>query len=776
MATPDPRVTAWLWHRAAEHRNAGHRFDTVRLLEDARDEGVVVGWRELVWLLDRDVQLQPWTPSQFLLDFIRRYLVDRRTDVVVDPCVTTPTLLPALLDGDIAQRGVGFVREAPLRELAALTAGGERIGWHDAWSIPLLDGEQPSSLGAPDLIVSMPPIGFQDGKRAVRGVVTAVDGSSVEVQGDTSSLSVLTGLELAPGGEALFLLPAAFLFRRRPLLVRERLADLGLHVHAAIDVRQATRATGINFVLLVVRREPIENTFVGQLTPKVDGRQLVKSMRRRRRGAVPALGRLIPWDTFNSFDDVVARERVERLVTRAKTSMRPLADVLAEDIVATPRDSEARLSPSPNTVYLPTFLSATVQADAQQTSGKASGYYRLVLDPSRALADYVAAMLNTELGRALRTTWAGGTTIPSIRLSSLRSAELPLPDMKIQRTSSETLARIAHVRGRLEALEHELAEAPGDAERIGRRLSVVGQFDPLVSWIEGLPFPLASILWRYRADADPSAKVDHLLRFFEATAEFFVAVLLSAFASDADLFEAERGAWLGNEKEGLRRASFGSWTNLGAGLAKGGRRLLGKSQDDPDRVRMRDAFGLGSDVFVAAVTAAALWKLLDEVRPERNADAHGGIRSQKERAAKLLRLEDKLDELREHLSEAMNDVQLVKPGAGSRSRGLSRYSAASVLTGPNQSFRQEPLVSLPALDDELYLVDVTQEPLERALQLVPLVRFRSAPQAEENACYFYSRIDGGKVQFVSHHFEREARIAEDDPDLVALLDSLVQAP
>jgi hypothetical protein len=46
-----------------------------------------------------------------------------------------------------------------------------------------------------------------------------------------------------------------------------------------------------------------------------------------------------------------------------------------------------------------------------------------------------------------------------------------------------------------------------------------------VPWADTLPFPLASILWHYEGEPDEGAKVDYLLKFFEALAEF-VALLI----------------------------------------------------------------------------------------------------------------------------------------------------------------------------------------------------------------------------------------------------------
>jgi hypothetical protein len=211
-------------------------FDPMPLMHEARDEGVRVGWRELVWLLERNPRGDPWTPSELLLDFLGAYLADRGADWMVDPCATTPTLLPALLDAGAAQRSVGFVRQLGVGELSSLTVDGDdRLGWQEGWQVPFLsDADDVPSLGTPDLIVSMPLAGLRGGE----GQMSTEEGVSVDVRDEVAHLTVLNATQLAPGGEAIFLLPNGFLVRRDARRVREVLR----RARAARARRRARRA------------------------------------------------------------------------------------------------------------------------------------------------------------------------------------------------------------------------------------------------------------------------------------------------------------------------------------------------------------------------------------------------------------------------------------------------------------------------------------------------------------------------------------------------------
>lgn len=168
-----------------------------------------------------------------------------------------------------------------------------------------------------------------------------------------------------------------------------------------------------------------------------------------------------------------------------------------------------------------------------------------------------------------------------------------------------------------------------------------------------------------------------------------------------------------------------------------------------------------------------LWKLLEALLAERNAEHHGGIKGPGERRQKLGRLEASLADLRSLTSEGVQEVRLVRPGDGGYRQGVTEYRKALLLTGYADAFSQSPLASLQQLEaDQLYIVDDVDEPVSAALKLVPFVRLRPAPSSEENACYFYSRLDGDQAEYVSHHFESESRIHESDPELVAFVDRL----
>src|SRR5437773_1088953 len=79
--------------------------------------------------------------------------------------------------------------------------------------------------------------------------------------------------------------------------------------------------------------------------------------------------------------------------------------------------------------------------------------------------------------------------------------------------------------------------------------------------------------------------------------------------------------------------------------------------------------------------------------------------------------------------------------------------------------------SRPMDEERLYLLDIRgSDPLE----LVPFVRMLESPRTQENACYFYNRIERDEVRWVSYHFDQDAELVRPDRYLLEVIGELEQ--
>jgi len=734
--------------------NVAVQLDTGRLVEDGVPAPGALSGRD--------------RPEAFVVAFLTAYLEDRRAKAVLDPEVRDPTLLSAIVETGAAAHGVGIVPEPAVAQLARTSHPGPRIEWVDGDPAADLDGGS-LNLGAPDLVVSAPGIG----RKLPPGDVTLPDGRRLRVRGDSAARLLLRAArDMAPDGEAIFLLGDAFLFDRHEHGVRAALASAGLHVHAVVALREGLAGTHASTSLVFVRRTPVESVFVGELSRDSDHHQLASQLRRRRRGAAVALGRLVPWERFESFEQLAAFEQLEALLAEASGEPIPLLDLLA-GAIARPRRGED-VAPVPNAVYLPTFATGTVHAAHGDLTSRPWGYFQIPLDPTRASAPYVATLLNSPLGQALRDSVARGTTLRSLSLAALQRLSLPLPPLDAQREVVHLHGRIEALRVELDAFARTLMADPSRVHEVSRELQLLGQHDPLRTLHETLPFPLASILWSYEANADVATRIDRLHRLFEASAIWFATVLLSALHRDAELFERIRPSWTAALRPGsFRRASFGTWTTVGERIAADVRDLLGDAAEE--RSRLVEAFA-GSPRLAASATSAELWRVLDQAREIRNREkGHGGIAGRARWEDTHERLAHLLTRMSEAIGPSLDEVMLVRPGAGRRRKGVVRYEHAEVLHGAHDQFRQQVVATTDVRgleDGELHLVRRDIEPVSTALLVLPFVRVDELPETGQNACYLFSGIDGPDVSYVSHHFLAAPDITLRDHDLAELVATL----
>lgn len=287
------------------------------------------------------------------------------------------------------------------------------------------------------------------------------------------------------------------------------------------------------------------------------------------------------------------------------------------------------------------------------------------------------------------------------------------------------------------------------------------------SWLETLPFPLASILWRYQAASNAEHRVDHLFHAFEASAQFLGTLMASAFHSTPVFFREHRMEWFEQGKDNpysLARSSFGQWVVRCQRFAKTTRQML---SDKDQRDLVIDLYRADAEK-VEGLTNKGIYTVLDTVSQYRNKwQGHSGIVSAKEHERHLGLLQEELTRLRSALGGVFEDWWLIRPGASTYTRGVFHYQADKLM-GSRQIFKQEAIVTSEVMEaNELYFYyNVTQRPLE----LLHFVRMLPAPDNEEIACYFFNRLEGQNVRWVSYHFERHAERLDQDVSVLRLIE------
>jgi hypothetical protein len=319
-------------------------------------------------------------------------------------------------------------------------------------------------------------------------------------------------------------------------------------------------------------------------------------------------------------------------------------------------------------------------------------------------------------------------------------------------------------------------QRPASAEEVLAGLTTERAYDGarhgLVLWAESLPFPLASILWHFDGELDPGVKVDYLLKFFEALAQFRATVLLSGCLNDPVLAQESLPAWFAGTDGrplDLRLPTFGTWAKLSKRLGKSVRGMLADGEEP-----CRDLFAAPDAELIEALANAEMDAILQHALARRNTwVGHGGVAGVHVLDERIKDLEELLSRARALLGWSFEAWTLLKPGQMTKSRGIFDLTA-TMLTGSNAAFRRMQVKVSEALDAErLYLLS---EGNLRALELVPFVRVL-ARSGGMYACYFYNRMDATGARWVSYHFHAEPEVVLLDDDLAEwLAEMTVVAP
>jgi hypothetical protein len=737
-----------LWRLSNELRGTLDGSNPLHIARRAVLEGLAPTWRDQA-VLAQEVGVAEAADPAVVADFLLAYTKGMPPLRVLDPWAGFGITMAALDEAKRLRPSVAIEINQDVYSVVMAMRSTDRIEW--------LLGDSRVVLGQPrdpfDLVVGSPPTGMHKvevhvGERTLRVSETYVMVAQAASQIDTA-------------GELAIVLPESFMHESRGA-VRELLAEAGAYPKALLALPRRGFPSSIAMSLVLFDREPHEDLFVAELQPSTDLPALVANMRARRTARLPALGRVVAPSAFRSWAGLVLGEEINRQARAMGLVPVPFAD-LCRSIQAIRPNQEGEASFA-NAVYMPSVGFGPVSTSTDQLHAKVEPYLRLEVNEDRADAEYVAAFLNTSLGRAVRQGLASGV-IPRVSLSAIESGTAFLPPTRDHQRSTMALdRRLRELDQAVASLRRRLWEDPLHARTVGAELRSLVEGEGLDRWRDALPFPLASVLWRYDAEDDPEAKCRYLVHFFEALTLLLVDIHWSGLQQEPGaLGDARRS---GGPAEPYARASIGAWSDLLARLAKRTRALVGQ-----DRALASEVFRVSDLERLERVASVALTSTIkDEAATYRNNwIGHSARVRDDEWRRRLALAEETLAKIRGGLGDAFEGWELIRAGRGGNHGGVISLSIERV-TGPQRAFRRSTveLQEWP-IEGRLYMLEAGAT---AALALSPLLALKRGPASTEDACYFFDRLEGDSVRWVSFHFEGDPEVRDNAPDVHALIAEL----
>ena len=267
------------------------------------------------------------------------------------------------------------------------------------------------------------------------------------------------------------------------------------------------------------------------------------------------------------------------------------------------------------------------------------------------------------------------------------------------------------------------------------------------SWIDSLPFPIGSVLLLYYTSGNKGEKINFLLSFFEAYAEFLCVILLSCISQDPKYLMSNKHNWV-TRKKWIEKSDFGGWVRLLDGL----RKFISQEtkSEEKRKEKVYQILGTKDDLFINFITNGQIIDILESANQKRNDwKAHEGLHDQND--SRLNQLESLLNNFRNKVGYIFDEFKLIKPGKNIYRDGIYYFEECLNLAGGTSPFKKINLNSEIALDNnKLYFQ------FENNLKPIKLLPFITYDEHKE-AIYFYSKITigGNEIRYITHHYRKD---------------------
>jgi len=599
-----------------------------------------------------------------------------------------------------------------------------------------------------DAIVSIPPIGM----RSQHQTFQTIDGSKIELDDEPSLLLIANMADfLAQDGMLAFIVSPRFEWDKKTNSVRSNLEKFGLYLSALLKFRPgAFHETSLALDLAIIEKVDHRGLFVAEIPEDDKGQdELITRLWKRQKGPIPSQGWIVTDDQFLGLQALEATERARRLALSKGLDPVPFRKAVIKINVPKRRGTDfERCEERPDAIYLPEMAATKARTRQGDLPEKLKSYFQLIVDPEVVLPDYLAEMMNTPIGYAIREASMRGAVIPRIDRSILATSTLYLPPLIEQRRAIEALSSIQNLRSELAELESEVWEKPRKVSKVIESLSKVNHEERFEEWLESLPFPLASTLKTYHAaDKTEKEKYERLLDFFEILARFCAIIHLSAFMKNRvnrETLKRELAILMNELPFSFEESTFGLWVAVVGFFAKKLRLMLsGKSEE---QAFAQELYVTRDSRPLEVLSSKKLVSLLQNANFYRNRVAHSSFASTDEKSIELhTALKQNLAAFREIVGTSFLQYQLIQPGETDILEGPIFQCRITRVMGSNPQFDHQivDLKTLPIKGD-LYLYNPGHDEI---LKICPLIQIKSKPQP---VAYFYNRIENMKIHIVSY--------------------------
>lgn len=707
--------------------------------------------------------------TQDLFSLISKYVKQKKFDSALDPFMSEFSdcdLLLSLIFSSILKNGTGIVISQKQYESIALITKSMNKNVNILLGSPLQI--LPSVNDNFDVILSFPPMGI----RVDKGLFDS--GDLEKIKDDYSNLVILKSLEkLNDDGECIVVLPDSFLIKQNG--VRNHLEEFGFYINSVIKLYPSVLRPYTSIIpnIVVISRKNLNGIFVAKYNHEYDKDTFVENWIKRKQSKNPELGLIADSKTFVTVNNWIDKTTYSNELRKYPFNKVKIKDLVKESVLGSFSKGYESFKESPNSLFIPLLGKSNVITKIPDLKIKAQNYIQLVIDEEKALNEYLAGFLNSNLGKQILDNAKTGAIIEKISKRNLELVDIPIPSINQQKEIVHIQSQISQLKTIAQNLHIRLWDKPTLSKTVEKELNLINKGDDIEYLIKNLPFPIASILMKYHREDDIDKKVDYLNYFFEALSELISTIFISSLYSNKSgkntllqVLNTEQ------DKNAIKRTTFGGWVSIASRLAKKIRELMSSNKEE-DKNYVQELLKIKSQEKIFALVDKDLYIVLDDVSKKRNDWlGHSAPVTNEESKKRCEILKSNLDRIYDQLFELFNKYELVSPRKEMIYEDGIYSIKVDVIVGSDTNFERKNIsVTKPLGIKKLFFLE---EGNTQALEVLPFVKLRSSPITALNSCYFYNRTEkDGDYRWLSYHFESESIVTEGDEILHKVIGEII---
>jgi len=630
--------------------------------------------------------------------------------------------------------------------------------------------DQFNTLGSFDLIAVDAPMGVRVDKSRL-----PIDLQELKLRELAQYLVVWACRRLNEQGTLAVVMTPSIL-QHKPFL--DAIHSEGYRIRSSINVPAGTRLnTGIPSQIVIIQHGEQKEVFVGQLSnDEKHLERLLQNIRRHKSDKHPSLGRVCKLNKYFGYEALEADYRLREQVRGTRLISHKFMDmVVGSSRHHIDEGTDESVGASSANIFLPQS-GAHFYADPSEMPENTKQFTCFELDKEKVRAQYLLQWLETSQGRmALRAAGAYSLVGP-LRISSKSLERLTcyIPYPQEQTDILSALRKLELLRTEMQEIETSCWTGEFSGEELQLRSQTVNKEDRYEDWLESLPFPLASILWRHKISVDdPRIRYGVLLHFFEGLAAFLATIHLSAFSSHGMTWRALQKTLLAKLQQqhlSLERATFGTWRVTTEFLAARARKML---KNDEQASLVYSMYATTNIQWLQKLFDSNLATIISKANRIRNDYGHGGAIGESQACIVEKELFALVEQVRSVFGRGWQRYELMQADKMDYSDGSFIFHAPRLMGTRNQFERVKYTTTIPMDTGKLHILADGED---QGLKLLPFVRVIASPTKAADACYFYNRAEKGGLCFVSYHFEQESKVCEPFESTAQTLRELTTLP